>query len=304
VSFKKDVHVALGKQDIKVDVSGTSVVSGQLPYSIGPDDSDWFVEDELKGFPDGSRYLVVELQKKEPFVDWPGPIVAASDDGEEGSQPRKRLVIGGGYDSQKYCIARQKATFQMLKKFQDSKVGDVYATTAILDSANLAKWYFVGKVAGETSISPIASLAAQEVLVKQHARNYLPGVFKEFADEDIVLGLADANTEMRMVETPEPLVRWHGLPAHMEMPEPGLVGFDYEYSDGKGLEPFNILRDENGLPTEELIEDMVLEQARLAEGVKGVDRDKITEIFKGPTTKFKLNPKKDELDGLFPPPEK
>jgi hypothetical protein len=96
VSFKKDVKVSVTQTDISLRIAGADVVVGQFPFKINTEKCDWLLEDEVNGFPDGPRYLVVDLAKDEPFVDWPGPVVESPD----AAAKSKRLIIGGGYNGQ------------------------------------------------------------------------------------------------------------------------------------------------------------------------------------------------------------
>lgn len=104
-SLKREASIELSRARISVTLSGVPVLSGALAHEIDPDRSDWVVEDELDGF-DGPRFLVIDLRKRESFVDWSAPLAP---DGGGGSATR-RLVIGGKGEAQKRATGQQCAT--------------------------------------------------------------------------------------------------------------------------------------------------------------------------------------------------
>jgi len=227
VSLKRDVTMELRKKRISLEIAGVPVVVGELPHSIKTAECDWYTEDELPGFPEDHRYLIIDLAKEEPFVDWPAPLM---DDSDNAEKSEKRLVIGGGQQAQKECSAQQLATFQALKKIPGTGRADVYGRPASSDSETVVDWYFLGKVAADFGIDDSAALAAQEILVKQHARLFLPSVFGEcHLDSDIRLAVAPGESELQMAQLPDkPLTMYDGLPEGQEMPMAESVGFKFE----------------------------------------------------------------------------
>ena len=103
LSLKREASIELSRKSISVTLSGVAVLCGDLPHDIYGEGSDWVVEDELDGF-DGTRFLVIDLRKREPFVDWPPPLAADSVGGG------RTLVIGGKGEAQKRATGRQCAT--------------------------------------------------------------------------------------------------------------------------------------------------------------------------------------------------
>ena len=99
------------------------------------------MEDELPGFADDERFLVIELAKADPHVDWQAPLRGCDDSG--GSA---KLVIGGVGEAQKKATAQQMAKFQALRKLPACSLADVYARPASPPPADATHCYFVGKV--------------------------------------------------------------------------------------------------------------------------------------------------------------
>ena len=94
------------------------------------------------------------------------------------------------------------------------------------------------QVAGDDFVEGAVSLAAQEVLVKQHARLLLPHVFESCrADDEIELWLAPGDTEVRVAQNEISLTAWRGLPEGAAMPKAVECGFDPETCEA-GQAPF------------------------------------------------------------------
>ena len=232
-SFKRDVQLDLHKASISLTVAGSSIVDGPLAHNIRVDASDWYVEDELEGFDDGWRYLVVDMAKADPHVDWQAPLQGSGDSGEE-----LKLVIGGVGEAQKKATAQQMATYQALRKLPACSLADVYARPASPAPESAMHCYFVGKIAGDDFVDGATSLAAQEVLVKQHARLLLPDIFGGCeADSEIELWLAPGDTEVRVAQNELSLSPWRGLPEGAAMPKAVECGFDPETREA-GQPPF------------------------------------------------------------------
>ena len=104
LSLKREASIELFRKSISVTLSGVAVLCGDLAHDIYGEGSDWVVEEELDGF-DGTRFLVIDLRKRESFVDWPAPLAA---DGVGGGAERT-LVIGGKGEAQKRATGRQCA---------------------------------------------------------------------------------------------------------------------------------------------------------------------------------------------------
>ena len=105
LSLKREASIELSRKSISVTLSGVAVLCGDLAHDVYGEGSDWVVEDELDGF-DGTRFLVIDLRKRESFVDWAAPLAA---DGVGGGAARS-LVIGGKGEAQKRATGRQCAT--------------------------------------------------------------------------------------------------------------------------------------------------------------------------------------------------
>ena len=105
LSIKKEASIEISRKSISVTLSGVAVLCGDLAHDVYGEGSDWVVEDELDGF-DGTRFLVIDLRKRESFVDWAAPLAA---DGVGGGAARS-LVIGGKGEAQKRATGRQCAT--------------------------------------------------------------------------------------------------------------------------------------------------------------------------------------------------
>ena len=240
-------------------VLNTQVLSGALAHAISTADSEWFVEDDLDGFdePPDARYLVVDMRKSESFVDWDAPLCK----GNDASGASRRILIGGKGDAQKEATAQQLASYQILQKLPAAVRGDVYVRAPPReDGLASSKLYFVGKVIAEAAEARL-SLAAQEALVKEHARLYLPSIFPPTTpDEALELWLAPGNTEMRVAQNEIALKRWV-FPDGAELPAAGACGFEPETAPPAHMgvtEPFSIRRDVEGQPLAEAFEAKVV----------------------------------------------
>ena len=177
-SFKRDVDVEISRKKLSLNLKGATVLEGELSHDVVAADSDWFVEDDLEGFGDADRYLVVSLKKKESYVNWASVLAPITDPGA--TPGPKRLAIGGKGDAQKLATVQQLASYQIFQKLPTAVRGDVYARVPpAADGTPSTTLYFVGKVIAETA-QPSASLASQELLVKEHvsrpAYSYTPTV--------------------------------------------------------------------------------------------------------------------------------
>lgn len=268
-SFKRDVSIDVSRTSIELVCSGESVLQGELAFEIKAGDADWYVEEaeDLQGFGDGAaeKYLVVELPKRESFVDWAAPLGGSgggTEEGEQsgqGGQERRRLIIGGKGEQQKQACGQQLASYQILQKLPSAVRGDVYARappSAAGDDGPSERLYFIGKVIAEACEARFA-LAAQEVLVKEHARLYLPDVFGIVEDDaDMELWLAPGNTEVRVAQNEITLKRWTPLvteeadDVRQSLPSAGACGFEPETEPPPhiGTEPFSVKRDQEGRP--------------------------------------------------------
>ena len=242
-SFKRDVKIELSRKKISLTMQGKPVAVGNLPHDISADDSEWFVEDDLDGF-EGDRYLMVSLKKLESYVDWTGPLMGET-------RAPKKLVIGGKGEAQKLATAQQLASYQVIQKLPATIRGDVYARVPPSeDGTPSTTLYFVGKVIAETA-EPAASLAAQELLVKEHARLYQPSVFADCADEKLELWLAPGNSEMRVAQNKVALTRWEPPSEDTPLPSAGACGFEPETAPPPhmgNVGPLKVERAANGLP--------------------------------------------------------
>ena len=244
-SFKRDVEVDVSRRSITLRVLGADVCSGSLAHEVDAASAEWVVDDEMDDGFDGERFLVVDLPKRESYVDWASPLAG------EGGQ--RRLRIGGKGDAQKEATAQQLASYQVLQKLPSAERGDVYARApapqADVPSTTL---YFVGKVIAEATPAAL-SLASQEVLVKEHARLYLPHVFGAVGDDEMELWLAPGNSEMRVAQDEIGLRRWQPPDDDTEeaaMPAAGACGFEPETAPPAHLEapPLSVQRDADGRP--------------------------------------------------------
>jgi len=250
-SFKRDVSIELTRKNLKLSVAGSLVLSGELAHDAVCDESEWFVEEGMDGF-DVERCLVVDIKKRESFVDWAGPLKGCIDQG-------RRVLIGGKGEAQKRATAQQLASYQILQKLPSAVRGDIYARAPSEDEHPSDQLFFIGKVISEVA-SVAAALAAQEVLVKEHARLYLPHIFSELDDDDFELWLAPGNSEMRVAQNEVPLERW-AAPASTAgsdtgegatLPAAGECGFEPETAPpphmGEAVVPFSVRRDSSGQP--------------------------------------------------------
>lgn len=105
VSFKRDVSVDVSRRRLTLRVADSDVAVGELWHEVNVDASDWFVDD-APDFGD-ARFLVVELQKRESFVDWAAPLKPAG--GGSGEEGRRSLIIGGKGEAQKQAPTRNIA---------------------------------------------------------------------------------------------------------------------------------------------------------------------------------------------------
>ena len=244
-SFRRDVAIDVSRKKIDLAVCKQPVLIGDLAHEVAAADSEWLVEDDVDGF-DGDRYLVVALKKLESFVDWPAPL---RDGSSSSATVAKRLLIGGSGEAQKVATAQQLSAYQALQKLPAVPRGDVYARVPPTDGAPSEELYFVGKVIAEAA-APEASLAAQVVLVKEHARRYQPSIFGECADEEISLWLAPGNTEMRVAQNEVDLTEWSMPVDDVELPAAGACGFEPETAPPPhmGGDPFRCRRDMAGKP--------------------------------------------------------
>ena len=249
-SFKKDVALSLSRRRLSLAVHGTTLVDGELAHECDADSSEWFVESDLEGF-DG-RCLVIDVSKKESYVDWQSLIK------EEDGAAARRLRLGGKGEVQKQATAQQLASYQVLQKLPSATRGDVYAQAPCgpgEEAAEARQYYFVGKVISEAAGADVdeagLALAAQEVLVKEHARLLLPSVFGPVDDDAMSLWLAPGNSEMRIAQNEIALRRWLGAAAADVLPAAGACGFEPETAPPPHMgvsEPFAVTRDGDGRP--------------------------------------------------------
>ena len=254
-SFKRDVHIDLSRSRILLTVSGTEIVGGKLAHDVDADSSEWFVEDDLDDFVTGSgdddaRYLVMNLRKRESYLDWPSPLQQ-----HEASSAMRRLVIGGKGDAQKAATAQQLASYQILQKLPSSIRGDVYARApAGASGLPSPQLFFTGKVIAEAA-EPAASLAAQVLLVKEHIRLYQPAVFSGATDDEIELWLAPGNSELAAAQNEISLTRYVEPSVEVELPSAGACGFEPETAPpahmGESVGPLVVRRDAEGKPLAE-----------------------------------------------------
>jgi hypothetical protein len=244
-SFKRDVSIKLSRRTVALTVAGTCILDGDLAHDVVADESEWYVEDELEGFERDERYLVVSMRKHESFVEWLAPLRTSD------APASRRLLIGGKGEAQKKATAQQLSSYQVLQKLPSAVRGDVYARVpAGADGAASQTLYFVGKVISEVAPAH-ASLAAQAVLVREHARVYQPTVFGAADDDDAIeLWLAPGNTEMRVAQNELSLTRWSPPAADVELPSAGACGFEPETAPPPhmGGGPFIVKRDGEGQP--------------------------------------------------------
>jgi len=252
-SFSRDVSVELSRKRIQLAVAGTTVLDGSLAHEAVSTESEWFVEEEPDGF-ERARYLVMDIKKSESFLDWAAPL--------EGAAAVRRVLIGGKGPVQKQATAQQLASYQVLQKLPSAQRGDVYVHASPGAGGMPSDlFYFVGKVISEVASAP-ASLATQAVLVRQHARLYLPDVFGAVENDDAIeLWLAPGNTEMKVAQNMLPLVRWVP-PESAQLPSAGECGFEPETKPpphmGTNVGPFAVKRDANGQPLSAAFEAKVV----------------------------------------------
>jgi len=259
VEFRRDVKVALSRKRIALSIAGADVLVGELAHDASADESDWYVEEAfdwaaLDGTDARPRCLIVDIKKRESFVNWMAPLARGNGEiDESASEPQRRVLIGGKGKVQKEATAQQLASYQILQKFPDAVRGDVYCRAPPDNGVMSDRLYFVGKVIAEGTGSAAASLAAQVHLVKEHARLYLPEIFGSVADEDIELWLAPGNTEMRVAQDDMALSRWEPPDDVVALPVAGACGFEPEVAPPPhmgGVEPFSVRRDAAGEPLE------------------------------------------------------
>ena len=255
-TLKSDVSIDLSRRRMTLTVAGSELLNGELAHDIDADASEWFVEDRDDldddfgtSDDDDSRFLVVDVKKRESFVNWPSPL---KDGRAEGSA--RELLIGGKGEGQKQATAQQLASYQVLQKLPSATRGDVYARAPPdADGSPSTACWFVGKVIAEAT-PPEAALASQEVLVKEHARLYLPNVFGPVPDEDLELWLAPGNTELRVAQNEISLRPWvRPMGEDEALPAAGACGFEPETAPpehmvGAGGDKFCVQRDANGAP--------------------------------------------------------
>lgn len=245
-TFKRDVIFDLSRKKFSLKVKDNAVLVGDLEHEIDTASSEWFVEDEFETL---GRVLLIELQKRESFVDWSAPLKPQTC--SDAAAPRRRLLIGGKGEAQKEATMQQLASYQILQKLPTAVRGDVYARApSAAGGPRSTTLYFVGKVIAE-ALDASLSLAAQEVLVKEHARLYLPSVFSGVDDADIELWLAPGNTEVRVAQNELDLRLWQ-RPADeaVRLPEAGACGFQPETAtpEHMGGQPFSVQRNPEGKP--------------------------------------------------------
>ena len=256
-SFRRDVGVELSRKRISLVVAGVNVLVGELAHDVAVDESDWYVEEDLDGFSgeggyclgaaeeEDARYLVVALRKRESYIDWDAPLRGEASAG-------RKLRIGGKGDAQKKATAQQIASFQILVKLPTSISGDVYARVPPKAATGKPskKLYYVGRIIAE-SADAVASLAAQEVLVKEHARLYRPLVFGDASDDAIELWLAPGKSVMAVAQNEIALSKWEPPGDEVALPVAGACGFDPETapSDPRiSFDPFVVRRAAEGQP--------------------------------------------------------
>ena len=243
-SFKRDVEVDVSRRSITLRVLGADILVGGLAHEVDAAAAEWVVDDELD-LDDGERFLVVDLPKRESYVDWASPLAG------EGGQ--RRLRIGGKGEAQKEATAQQLASYQVLQKLPSAERGDVYARAPAEAGEPSTTLYFVGKVIAEATPAAL-SLASQVLLVREHARLYLPAVFGEVGDDEMELWLAPGNSEMRVAQDEIGLRRWQppdpAEEAAVALPAAGACGFEPETAPPAHLEapPLSVQRDADGRP--------------------------------------------------------
>ena len=63
---------------------GDGVLVGDLAHDVRADAAEWMVEEELDGFDDEGRLLVIDLPKRESYLNWPAPLAE-----DEAGTPRR-----------------------------------------------------------------------------------------------------------------------------------------------------------------------------------------------------------------------
>jgi hypothetical protein len=236
-----DVQVRRTKLTLKVP-NVVKLVEEPLLFAVKPDDSSWVIETE-DDLPAGTseRWLVVRLRKDNKYLNWKRLL--------QGSGPRElpRLAIGGaGSNAQKDLTAQQMASFQTLKKEASSSKADVY-----LRLGNDAECYFVGKVAAAQGIHIDEAIHAQELLIYEHGRVFLPDVFGGAEAGELKLLVAPGDSELRVAQSQVNLrlltiagdVCGGLAPSSHEE-----IGFDPEYLAPSQSGPFKVRRDKTGSP--------------------------------------------------------
>jgi len=287
LSIKKEASIEISRKSISVTLSGVAVLCGDLAHDVYGEGSDWVVEDELDGF-DGTRFLVIDLRKRESFVDWAAPLAA---NGVGGGAARS-LVIGGKGEAQKRATGRQFASYQILQKLPSNVRSDVYARAprglagVVQEEVGEMRLHFVGKVVAEGSAeapaaaTQAAALAAQEVLVKEHARLLTPDIFSTLSDEQMELWLAPGNSEMAVAQNAISMKRWIFPPpegeVRVELPTAGACGFEPATPppEHMGAPSLSVRRSEEGRPLGASVEANIMSPDEVPGAFEAYIKDK------------------------------
>mmetsp|Transcript_129585 Transcript_129585/g.242458 ORF Transcript_129585/g.242458 Transcript_129585/m.242458 type:complete len:531 (-) Transcript_129585:2-1594(-) len=200
VSVKRDVSIDLRKETINVHVAGMSVVEGKLQQSIDVDDSDWFTDDEMGGFNDGKRYLVLDLRKAMPNVDWSGPI-AVQKPADQRNTKRSLLNLRKGRPVENIIELRPEAP----EPSTPYNPGKIETDNDCLDRGKMAKMKAqlgrvldanFGHLQGKAlRMSP--SCLDSAALAELDATNFL--VLPNFVSSDVVAALRQDHMALRSI---------------------------------------------------------------------------------------------------------
>ena len=78
LNFKRDAAFELREQRVTLSVLGSVLLDGEWSHAIVPDETEWFIEEDVDGFESvgASRFLDVRLRKVAQGRDWQAPILA------------------------------------------------------------------------------------------------------------------------------------------------------------------------------------------------------------------------------------
>ena len=180
---------------------------------------------------------------------WTGHQLKATDADAEAVGGSSRYVLIGGKERRKAGNGAATCELPAATKAPGVVRGDVYARcpTDTACRGYAAPGALAGKVIAETALP--TSLAAQEVLVKEHARLYLPDIFGAMEDDDgLVHGsrLATARSASHRMR----FASRAGFPrARDVIPLPVRVDSSLRLRRRHpGTEPFSVERDAMGFP--------------------------------------------------------